>query len=75
MDYRSWAAYLTEQLKKRGFSEGIVLDLGCGTGTMTELLAEAGVNASIDQVDWQTWLSDVYQGRSFEAIVIGFDAA
>ena len=42
VDYRSWAAYLTEQLKKRGFSEGIVLDLGCGTGTMTELLAEAG---------------------------------
>ena len=42
VDYRSWAGYLTDQLKKRGFSEGIVLDLGCGTGTMTELLAEAG---------------------------------
>ena len=42
VDYRAWAGYITSQLKKRGLSEGIVLDLGCGTGTMTELLAEEG---------------------------------
>ena len=42
---------------------------------IAEMLAAVGVNASIEQVDWQTWLSDVYQGRNFEATVIGFDAA
>jgi peptide/nickel transport system substrate-binding protein len=42
---------------------------------IVEMLAAAGINASIEQVDWQTWLTDVYQGRNFEATVIGFDAA
>jgi SAM-dependent methyltransferase len=42
VDYESWSAFLTEQLKAYGISDGLVLDLGCGTGTMTELLAEAG---------------------------------
>ena len=26
----------------QGITDGLVLDLGCGTGTMTEILAEAG---------------------------------
>ncbi len=40
--YEEWAEYLTELLKEYGISEGLVLDLGCGTGNMTELLAKAG---------------------------------
>ena len=39
------------------------------------MLAAAGINASIQKVEWSTWLSDVYQDRDFEATVIGFDAA
>ena len=42
---------------------------------LVEMLAAAGINASIQKVEWSTWLSDVYQGRDFEATVIGFDAA
>lgn len=42
---------------------------------IVEQLAAVGVNASIQKVEWSTWLSDVYQGRDFEATVIGFDAA
>lgn len=40
--YEEWAEYLVGLLKEYGISDGLVLDLGCGTGNMTELLATAG---------------------------------
>lgn len=42
VDYDAWGEWLKQQLKAYGISDGLVLDLGCGTGTMTEILAEAG---------------------------------
>ena len=38
-------------------------------------LAEVGVTAEIDLVDWNTWLEDVYGNRNFEATVVGFDSS
>lgn len=38
-----------------------------------EQLAKVGINASVNEVEWNTWLSDVYQGRDYQATVIGFD--
>ena len=40
--YEEWAEYLVDLLKEYGIHDGLVLDLGCGTGNMTELLASAG---------------------------------
>lgn len=40
--YEEWADYLEERLKEYGVKDGLVLELGCGTGSMTELLAERG---------------------------------
>ena len=40
--YREWAAYVNNILKKHGIEEGTVLDLGCGTGSMTEELDDLG---------------------------------
>ncbi len=40
--YEEWAEYVTSLLKEYGIEDGLVLDLGCGTGNMTELLASAG---------------------------------
>ena len=40
--YEQWAAYIKETLKEDGIADGLVLELGCGTGSMTERLAEAG---------------------------------
>ena len=40
--YGEWARHIREKLCEHGVTDGIVLDLGCGTGTMTERLAEYG---------------------------------
>ena len=40
--YEEWSRYLIELLHRQGFDGGLVLELGCCTGSMTELLAEAG---------------------------------
>ncbi len=42
---------------------------------IAEELKAVGINAKINLVEWATWLSDVYQGRNFEATVVGFDAS
>ena len=40
--YQDWCAQITHLLHQEGIADGLVLELGCGTGTMTELLAQAG---------------------------------
>lgn len=40
--YEDWCDFVTDILKKEGVGEGLVLDLGCGTGSMTELLSQEG---------------------------------
>lgn len=42
---------------------------------IAEQLKQVGVNVNIKQVDWGTWLSDVYQGRNYQSTVIGVDAS
>lgn len=42
---------------------------------LVEQLSAAGVNAEIQLVDWNTWVSDVYGGRNFQATVVGFDSS
>ncbi|MGL5438086.1 MAG: class I SAM-dependent DNA methyltransferase [Lachnospiraceae bacterium] len=40
--YETWCEYLTGLLQEYGVSDGLVLELGCGTGTMTRLLSDRG---------------------------------
>ena len=40
--YEEWTEYVVGILKEYGIRDGLVLDLGCGTGSMTELLAKKG---------------------------------
>lgn len=40
--YEEWCGYLTSLLREYGAGEGILLDLGCGTGSLTGLLAKQG---------------------------------
>ena len=40
--YEAWSEYVTGLLEEYEIRDGLVLDLGCGTGSMTELLAKKG---------------------------------
>lgn len=56
VDYEAWCRYLTGLLKKYGIDSGLVCELGCGTGSMTELLAAAGydmigIDASVEMLE------------------------
>ena len=54
--YEEWCEYLAGLLEDQGLREGLVLELGCGTGNMTRLLAEKGydmigVDNSVDMLE------------------------
>lgn len=40
--YDEWAENIVDTLNNHGINDGIILDLGCGTGTMTKLLESKG---------------------------------
>lgn len=40
--YEEWCQFVVGRLKQNQITDGILLDLGCGTGSMTELLAKQG---------------------------------
>ena len=42
---------------------------------IAEQLKKIGVTAEIKLVEWESWLSDVYIGRDYEATVVGVDAS
>jgi peptide/nickel transport system substrate-binding protein len=38
-------------------------------------LKQVGINATIQEVEWETWVSDVYKGRDFETTVCAISAS
>ena len=42
---------------------------------LAEQLKAIGVTANIELIEWESWLSDVYKERQFEATVVGVDAS
>lgn len=41
---------------------------------VVEQLAEVGITAKLNLVEWATWLSDIYGARQFQSTIVGFDA-
>ena len=73
-----------ELLKEAGYENGFNMTITVPSNyqphiDVAQVLAEQykkiGVNAEIQLVEWNSWLSDVYTGRDFESTVIGVDAA
>ena len=42
---------------------------------LVEQLKNIGVTAQIELVEWETWVSEAYTNRNFEATVVGVDAS
>lgn len=72
-----------ELLAEAGYADGFDLEITVPSSysqhvktseIFTEQLSQVGINVTIKQVEWSTWLEEVYQGGQFQATVIGFDA-
>ena len=60
--YDDWCTYIIEVLRKYGVDEGLICELGCGTGEITERLADAGSTIHMRCLRWQmrkSWIQDM----------------
>lgn len=71
-----------ELLKEAGYPDGFDLEITVPSAytqhvdtaqIIVDELSQIGVRATIKQVEWSTWLDDVYRGKNFQATVVGFD--
>ncbi len=69
-------------LAQAGYADGFTLEITVPSSysqhvntaeIIANQLSQVGITATIRQVEWATWLSEVYQGRQYQATVIGFD--
>ena len=70
-------------LAEAGYPDGFALEISVPSNyqphmdtasVVVEQLRAIGIKATIKPVEWSSWLSDVYQGRNYQATIIGFDA-
>ena len=73
-----------ELLADAGYPDGFDLEITAPSNhkphvdtaeIVAQQLQAVGINATIRLVEWSTWLSDVYQGRNYEATVVGVEAS
>ena len=72
-----------ELLAEAGYPDGFDMTITvpsnytphCDTAeVIAEQLKEVGINATLNKVEWETWVSDTYAGRNFQSTVIGLTA-
>ncbi|MBR0085229.1 MAG: ABC transporter substrate-binding protein [Lachnospiraceae bacterium] len=71
-------------LKQAGYEKGLEVVIQVPSSytqhvQTAELIREdliaVGIDCKIKQIEWNSWLSDVYQGRKYHATVIGVDGS
>lgn len=71
-----------ELLAEAGYPDGFDLEITVPSSysqhvdtaqIIVDELNQAGIRATIKQVEWSTWLDEVYKGKQFQATVVGFD--
>lgn len=82
--YKTETAKAKSLLSEAGYKNGFDLEITVPSNYITHVdtaqviiseLKKVGVNAKIKQVDWNTWLTQVYQNKQYQATVIGIDGA
>lgn len=72
-----------ELLKEAGYENGLKFTITVPSNyqfhvdtaqVIVEQLKAAGITAEINLVEWNTWLSDVYTDRNYEATIVGLDS-
>lgn len=66
--YEEWCEYLKEQLSSYGIEDGLILDLGCGTGKMTRRMADFGY----DMIGVDNSMEMLEIAREFDASEIAY---
>jgi len=69
--YDEWAQYLIGLLKENGVEDGLVCELGCGTGQMTRRLAAAGYD--MIGIDLSEDMLDVAREQEYKAFEGEYD--
>ena len=73
-----------ELLKEAGYEDGFSFTITVPSNyqphidtaqVLVEQFKKIGVDAKIQLVEWDSWLSDVYQNRQFQSTVVGVDAS
>lgn len=65
--YEAWGEYLDKLFKEYGIEKGLLLDLGCGTGKLTRLMAEKGYD--MIGVDYSYEMLDIAKAQSEDSIL------
>lgn len=65
--YEQWGEYLNNLFKEYGIEDGLLLDLGCGTGKLTRKMAEYGYD--MIGVDYSYEMLDIAKSQSEESIL------
>ena len=82
--YKVDTAKAKQLLADAGYPDGFSMDITVPSNyqphvdtasIIAEQLKQIGITVNIKNVDWSTWLKDVYQGRNYQSTVIGVDAA
>lgn len=82
--YAADTAKAKELLAQAGYPDGFTFTLTVPSNyqqhidtaqVVAEQLKQIGVTANIQLVEWETWLSEVYTNRNYEATIVGVDAA
>lgn len=69
--YGEWAGYIMGLLEEYGIRDGLVLDLGCGTGKLTRILSDSGydmigVDNSVEMLEIARSFSESVDERTSE---------
>ena len=83
-EYPHDVAKAKELLAQAGYPDGFDMTISVPNNyqphmdtaeVVAEQLREAGINVTIQPVEWSTWLDTIYNGRQFQATLVGVDAA